>query len=272
MSKRPARLAAQAASSRLSELAHEQVVIGSSESELSDDAAEDEDEESSSNEAEPPQLSAYELQRLDNIRKNNAVLADLGLSGGSTHVAAAPRRAAPAAASTATARGKSRAPPPAPVPRKRARSPSVASTDSDSDDDDDGDYEVDEDDFEHEDRPRARTWSPPKSSSAASAPRSASTRTASTRTAGSVAPWVPPSTAMRKERTVGPASVDPFFALLCDGAKLITPQHIRTQARQLGLDLSAFTEEKAQLMIECFDSGGKGALDKSDFRRLCERA
>jgi hypothetical protein len=77
MSKRPARLAAQAASSRLSELAHEQVVIGSSESELSDDAAEDEDEESSSNEAEPPQLSAYELQRLDNIRKNNAVLADL---------------------------------------------------------------------------------------------------------------------------------------------------------------------------------------------------
>ena len=77
---------------------------------------------------------------------------------------------------------------------------------------------------------------------------------------------------MRKERTVGAASVDPFFALLCDGAKLITPQHIRTQARRLGLDMSAFTEEKAQLMIECFDSGGKGALDKSDFRRLCERA
>ena len=50
---------------------------------------------------------------------------------------------------------------------------------------------------------------------------------------------------------------------------LLTARSILAIAKELQLDCrDAFTPEKAAMMIECFDGGGKGGLTLSEFEKL----
>lgn len=54
---------------------------------------------------------------------------------------------------------------------------------------------------------------------------------------------------------------------------LLTPRSIIAIAKELQLDCrEAFTPEKAALMIECFDGGGKGGLTLSEFEKTFSAA
>jgi len=264
MASRPARRAAQAAVRRIED--DERVVISSSDGEDEDDEGESQDEEESSEGdlGAAEELSAYEVQRLENIAKNQAVLDSLGL-GGSSIVASASRRKHAAPSRSAAARGASSTPgsrkrsqqAPSEGPsastaaaRKRvSRSPSVASAHTDDDDDSEEDPEDDQ-------------KGGPSSSSQAHK-----------RSTGRVAEARPPGADARPARIVGDDDVDAYFDLLCDGkSDVMRPHHIQAQARKLGLDMKAFTPEAVELMLECFDTGGKGGLLRHEFRRVCERA
>jgi len=230
------RKAARAALERLEETAP--VIIGSSEGESDADDGEEGEEESSADEREPEELSAYELERQANIAKNNTELARLGLAGTSRLTGApASARLSPAAR-------------PAPSPAaaassasgKRARSPSVESAQSDED----------EEDEENDDELQSGTAN--KAQSACSSSRS-------------TAPVAPVSC------VVSPNKVEPYFLLLCNGqVGPLRAHNIRAQANSLGLDMEAFSEENTELMIECFDNGGKGGMTLDEFQHLCQMA
>lgn len=68
--------------------------------------------------------------------------------------------------------------------------------------------------------------------------------------------------------------LEAYFALLqgesSNGADgLVTAEQIRRMCRDLQLDVErSFTAERLELMVECFDQGGKGALSLGDFRAI----
>jgi hypothetical protein len=247
---RPARGAARAALQKLE--TREEVVIGSSDEDDLEGGEEALESSSEEPEAGPAPLSAYELQRADNIARNQEVLRSLGLDKSATS-------------------GK----------RTKAAARSSASICSSA---------IDEGTAGRSGQQHARAQiSSSSSSSSSSATRKraspeggdgAARKRPQRRSPSVSGPVAQASTAtMGSDSLVGEISgldteeVDALFTILVGGhGQQLTASAILRTARELGLETqsatAAFSTATVESMIECFDRGGKGALSLEDFRAV----
>lgn len=277
MASRPGRKAAAAAQARLEAQANERQVISDSDGGSAEEDGEDGEESSSESEAEAaqPELSAYEMQRMQNIAKNEvraasprqrrkhamhainamkniispgltllqAVLASLGLAG-----TARPNQKSRGIVGASAAGGA------ASNPRNTASSSSATASCPAG-------------------PPTARSGGAGKRrrSESEGEPAGQASPPSSTVTTSTVS-----ATALAG-LDVEEGDADAYFALLCGSGyapgALLGIDAVRQALRDLGLDTDGtFSEEKIELMIDMFDQGGKGALSLHDFRALMQQA